>query len=37
MMEIEIKFGKGKTDHVSVHFGDDPQKLAEVSFAIFIV
>ncbi|RYH16314.1 hypothetical protein EON65_30295 [archaeon] len=30
MMEIEIKFGKGKTDHVVVHYGDDPYSLAQV-------
>eukprot|EP01031_Cornospumella_fuschlensis_P035546 gene35546-43102_t len=29
MMEIEIKFGKGKTDHVIVHYGDDPLSLAQ--------
>jgi hypothetical protein len=30
MMEIEIKFGKGKVDFVIVHYGDDPVMLARV-------
>jgi hypothetical protein len=30
MMEIEIKFGKGKLDFVIVHYGDDPVMLAKV-------
>jgi hypothetical protein len=30
MMEIEIKFGKGKVDYVVVHYGDDPVMLAKV-------
>lgn len=31
MMEIEIKFGKGKTDFIMVNYGDNPESLAEVS------
>lgn len=31
MMEIEIKFAKGKVDFVIVHFGDDAISLAKVS------
>lgn len=30
MLEIEIKFGKGKADMVRVYKGDDPNELAEV-------
>ena len=30
MMEIEIKFGKGRTDRVKIHYGDDPAQLAKV-------
>lgn len=30
MMEIEIKFGKGRSDRVQVHYGDDAEKLALV-------
>ena len=29
-MEIEIKFGQGRTDRVLVHYGDDPLDLAQV-------
>lgn len=32
MMEIEIKFAKGKVDYVIVHYGDDPITLAKVNF-----
>lgn len=28
-MEIEIKFGRGKSDLLVVHYGDDPNVLAE--------
>lgn len=35
MMEIEIKFGKGKTDHVVVHYGDDPYSLAQVIMPVY--
>lgn len=31
MMEIEIKFSKGRTDRILVYFGDDPEELAKVS------
>ena len=31
MMEIEIKFGKGRSDRVMVHYNDDPEVLAMVS------
>lgn len=31
LMEIEIKFAKGKLDYVNVHRGDDPIVLAKVS------
>jgi hypothetical protein len=30
MIEIEIKFGKGRTDHVIIHYGDDPFDVAQV-------
>jgi hypothetical protein len=30
MMEIEIKFGHGRSDRVLVHFDDDSLALAEV-------
>jgi hypothetical protein len=37
MMEIEIKFGKGRSDNVLVYHGDDPMELAQVSsFSIFL-
>eukprot|EP01032_Pedospumella_encystans_P000355 gene355-396_t len=29
MMEIEIKFGKGRSDRVKVHYDDDADLLAE--------
>ena len=29
MMEIEIKFGKGRSDFILVSYGDNPQVLAE--------
>ena len=32
IMEIEVKFGKGRCDQVTVHFGDDPTDLAKVIF-----
>jgi hypothetical protein len=35
MMEIEISFGKGRSDHVLVHYGDDPYTLAKV-FSIIL-
>lgn len=35
MMEIEIKFGKGRSDRVQVHFDDDPAALADVSLLCF--
>jgi hypothetical protein len=31
MMEIEIKFAKGKVDFVTVHYGEDPVSLAKVT------
>lgn len=31
MMEIEIKFAKGKLDYVNVHHGDEPLALAKVN------
>jgi hypothetical protein len=31
MMEIEIKFAKGKVDFVTVHYGEDPVSLAKVN------
>ena len=30
LVVIEINFGKGRKDDITVHYGDDPQKLAEV-------
>lgn len=33
MMEIEIKFGKGRSDRVKVHYDDDADLLADVSLA----
>ena len=30
MMEIEIKFGQGRSDRVLVHFDDDAEILADV-------
>lgn len=30
MMVIEINFGKGRSDDIVVHFGDNPAVLAEV-------
>lgn len=30
LMDVEIKFGGGRTDTVKVHFDDDPYDLAEV-------
>lgn len=30
LMDVEIKFGGGRTDQVKVHFDDDPYDLAEV-------
>jgi hypothetical protein len=35
MMEIEIKFGKGRSDRVQVHYGDDAGELAKVSLLRF--
>lgn len=32
MMEIEIKFGKGRSDRVKVHYDDDADLLAEVRY-----
>jgi hypothetical protein len=34
MLEIEIKFSKGRSDRVLVHYGDDPIELAKVDFII---
>lgn len=34
MMEIEIKFGKGRSDRVHVHYGDDPAELAMVGILV---
>ena len=31
IMEIEVKFGKGKVDQVTVHHGDEPYDLAKVN------
>lgn len=36
MMEIEIKFNKGKTDRVLVHYGDDPEDLAKVRTVVVL-
>lgn len=36
MMEIEIKFSKGRSDRVLVHFGDDPTDLATVSAVVIL-
>lgn len=33
MMEIEIKFGKGRSDRVKVHYDDDADILAEVLYS----
>ena len=30
LMEIEVKFGKGRSDSVIVHNNDDPTELAKV-------
>lgn len=37
MMEIEIKFGKGRSDRVQVHFDDDPTQLADVRCSLVVL
>lgn len=37
LMEIEIKFAKGKLDYVNVHRGDDPIVLAKVGQMVFFL
>jgi hypothetical protein len=37
LVVIEINFGKGRKDDITVHYGDDPHKLAEVLDVVTII